>query len=315
MKKEITSILFILTVTITFAQPKEYFSLVKKADSLYKAKDHLNSGLSYSSAFKANGWKGYLTDRYNAACAWALASKNDSAFFQLTRIATKANYTEYDQIIADKDLNSLHNDKRWTPLITKIKENKDKSEAGLDKKLVKLFDSLVTQDQKWRQLSTKFRNKQLGNDTISEKFILRSLRKTDSLNCFTLSKVFQTHGFPNYDLVGERGSSNFWLLIQHQDAHPKFQEEVLTKMKAEADRGKASLSDYAYLVDRVKVNTGQPQVYGTQMTLNSDQTSYEPRTLIEPEKINERRKSVGLDTIESYIQLMNSHYFGTLKKK
>ena len=102
--------------------------------------------------------------------------------------------------------------------------------------------------------------------------------------------------------------------MQHQDRHSQFQEEVLHKMKEEADKGKASVINYAYLLDRVKVNTGQLQVYGTQMILNSTKTSYEPKPVVEPSKLNERRKSVGLDTIESYIETMNSRYFGTLKK-
>jgi hypothetical protein len=75
------------------------------------------------------------------------------------------------------------------------------------------------------------------------------------------------------------------------------------------------LSDYAYLVDRVKVNTGQLQVYGTQMRLNKDSTSFEPKPVIDPDKLNERRKSVDLSMIESYIEIMNERYHGSLCKK
>ena len=86
-------------------------------------------------------------------------------------------------------------------------------------------------------------------------------------------------------------------------------------MKIEVDKGKASAQNYAYLLDRVKVNTGKLQVYGTQMVLNEKQTSYQTQPLIDPEKVNERRASVGLDSIEAYIALMNSQYHGTLKKE
>jgi hypothetical protein len=50
------------------------------------------------------------------------------------------------------------------------------------------------------------------------------------------------------------------------------------------------------------------------MQLNKDNTSYEPKPVIDPEHLNERRKSVGLDTIEEYIKTMNTRYFGTLRK-
>lgn len=137
---------------------------------------------------------------------------------------------------------------------------------------------------------------------------------TDSLNYFLLKDIFAKYGFPNHDLVGQEGSSNFWLLVQHQDRHPAFQDSVLTKMKIEVDAHKASGRNYAYLVDRVKVNTGQQQIYGTQLELNEEHTSYIPKNVIDPDKLNERRLSVGLESIESYIEFMNQVYAGSLKK-
>lgn len=48
------------------------------------------------------------------------------------------------------------------------------------------------------------------------------------------------------------------------------------------------------------------------MALNQDSTSYEPKPVIEPEKLNERRSKFGLSTIEYYIEKMNERYFGSL---
>jgi hypothetical protein len=86
-------------------------------------------------------------------------------------------------------------------------------------------------------------------------------------------------------------------------------------MKLEIGLGNASKMDYAYLVDRVNVNQGQLQIYGTQMTLNSDSTSFIPKPVISTEKLNERRTEMGLPPIERYIEIMNEHFHGTLKKK
>lgn len=307
-------LLIIATVVAGQTISKEYPNWIKKADSLYKKANYKSSGQAYSMAFKSFGWKGYPTDRYNAACSWALASVPDSAFSNLLRIAMKANYSDYDHLLGDFDLQSLHSDARWHSLISKVKENKEKIEINFDRKLIRLLDSLVTEDQKWRTYMVKFDNKQLGADITSRDSILYHLSATDSLNYFHLRNIFQKYSFPNFDIAGQTGSNNFWLLMQHQDLHPEFQEEVLIKMKEEADKGKASMINYAYLLDRVKVNTGQLQVYGTQMVLNQAKTSYEPKPLVEPDKLNDRRISVGLDTIESYTETMNNRYFGTLKK-
>ena len=57
-----------------------------------------------------------------------------------------------------------------------------------------------------------------------------------------VKQIFDNFGFPGYDLVG-RGASDFWLIVQHSDHNPKFQLEVLEKMKKEVDKGNADCRD------------------------------------------------------------------------
>jgi len=72
-----------------------------------------------------------------------------------------------------------------------------------------------------------------------------------------LSKIFDQYGYPGYDLVGKQGSNNYWLMVQHSDKTPAFQLKVLEAMKKEVDKGNADAKNYAYLVDRVKINAGE----------------------------------------------------------
>ena len=118
-----------------------------------------------------------------------------------------------------------------------------------------------------------------------------------------------------FDKVGKIGSDNFWLLLQHCDRDVVFQEEVLAAMKKELDFKNANPKNYAYLIDRVKVNTSQLQIYGTQAQVNKDGTSYEPQPVIDPENLNKRRLEVGLESIESYVNTLNELYKGRLNKK
>ena len=171
---------------------------------------------------------------------------------------------------------------------------------------------MTIEDQKWRGLIRMVENGKV--DTISRSQVIKNINLTDSLNHIQLTRIFNKFGYLGYDRVGKESSHNYWLLIQHADNYPAFQDSVLLKMKIEANKGNASLTDYAYLTDRVKVNTGQLQIYGTQMKLNDTKTSYIIKPTIDPENLNERRKSVGLHPIEDYIKLMNDRYNGTLKK-
>jgi len=294
--------------------PQKYYYYISKADSLYKIKNYKESALNYSKAFCINRNKGFIDDRYNAACSWALAGISDSAFINLEKIAFNADYEKYNQICSDSDLIILHNTDRWKILIDKVKDNQIKLEKNYDKSLMNFIDSLKKIDQKWRNLIVRFDNNLIPKDSITREYINNQVQKTDSLNYFMIRNIISKYGYPNFDKIGINGSHNFWLIIQHQDKHPEFQDSVLTLMKVEVDKAKVLAQDYAYLLDRVKVNTGQFQVYGTQMTLNKDKTSFEPKPVIDPDRLNERRKSMGLNTIESYIETMNNRYFGTLKK-
>lgn len=84
-------------------------------------------------------------------------------------------------------------------------------------------------------------------------------------------------------------------------------------MKTEVERNNAPKNDYAYLVDRVMVNTDSVQIYGTQMRLNEGQTSFEPKPLLYPEKVDSLRASVRLPPIADYILMMNARYYHSLK--
>ncbi len=69
-------------------------------------------------------------------------------------------------------------------------------------------------------------------------------------------QIFREYGFVGFNMAGEEGSTNFWLIVQHSDHDPEFQEDVLMKMKAEVEKGNADSRNYSLLVDRIKLNTG-----------------------------------------------------------
>lgn len=119
-----------------------------------------------------------------------------------------------------------------------------------------------------------------------------------------LKEVFDKYGFVGYDLAGEKGSSNFWLMVQHSDHNPSFQKKVLRKMKIEVDKGNADSKIYALLVDRVKINSGQAQVYGTQVEYKMNPCRAFPKNLADSGNVNKRREEVGLQPLEEYLNFM-----------
>lgn len=83
----------------------------------------------------------------------------------------------------------------------------------------------------------------------------------DRDNTARLREIVGRHGWPGHRLVGEAGAHAAWLLVQH--APPDMQEECLPLLQDAVARGDASPADLAYLMDRVLMHRGEPQIYGT----------------------------------------------------
>lgn len=298
MKKAILTFFLILTANIIFGQtvPKEYTDKVKTAESLYNAKDFKNSANNYSQAFRSNGWKASLNDRYNAACSWAMASVPDSAFSQLDRVAVK--FSNYNHITTDTDLNILHGDKRWKPLIEKIKQNQEKAEANLNKSLVASLDKIYTDDQKYRQEIDGI-EKKYGPDSKEINDHWKIINEKDSLNLIEVKKILDTYGWAGPDVVGGRGSTTLFLVIQHADQAT--QEKYLPMMREAVKNGKAQGSSLALLEDRVALRQGKKQIYGSQIGRDQKTKAYYVSPLEDPDNVDKRRAEVGLPPLAEYI--------------
>jgi hypothetical protein len=145
-------------------------------------------------------------------------------------------------------------------------------------------------------------------DTRSADELLAAMPATDRANQARVVEMLDTYGWPGWRLVGSDGAFAAWVIIQHADLDLALQKRGLELMGAAVDAGDADPSDYAYLIDRVRVAEGQPQVYGTQWG-SDDAGNPKPRTPIEdPSHVDIRRATVGLGTIADYLEELAAYY-------
>ncbi len=170
----------------------------------------------------------------------------------------------------------------------------------IDSLLYKKISKMYQDDQKWRIEFSRLYSK--GKSDYSEKQISRNWKVIDSLNLIQAKEIVAKHGFPGFSLVGKSGSSKFWAIIQHCDEDVKFQQKVLKFMRLEVLKKNADGIDYAYLTDRVLVNTNQKQLYGTQTRLNIQTKEYVPLPIRDELTVDKRRISVGLNPLSEYLK-------------
>ena len=126
-------------------------------------------------------------------------------------------------------------------------------------------------------------------------------RRIDAENTDRLRRILTEHGWPGKSLVGERGAHDAWLIAQHADHDPAFQREALDLLTDALARGEATPREFAYLTDRVRVNEGRGQVFGTQMRPDENGMPV-PQPIEDAERVDERRADVGLEPFDQYLR-------------
>jgi hypothetical protein len=135
----------------------------------------------------------------------------------------------------------------------------------------------------------------------------KQVQDLDHDNTAWLKRVVATQGWPSISKMGRDGAQQAWLLVQHADADPAFQEQVLALMRVAVTKGEASGSLLAYLTDRVRRAQGRPQVYGTQFGPTVD-GKLAPEPIEDAEHVDARRDAVGLGTMAEYRAQMAQTY-------
>lgn len=108
---------------------------------------------------------------------------------------------------------------------------------------------------------------------------------------------------------GTRISQFAWLLVQHADHHPELQQLALDRMKPYLGSDGIRKADYAYLWDRVAVNAGRKQRYGTQPVwacTEDGRLKLEP--LEAPETVDQRRAELGMKPYQLDLDQMTAGF-------
>lgn len=121
----------------------------------------------------------------------------------------------------------------------------------------------------------------------------------DDARTARLAEIIDEHGWPTRSLVGDDGATAAWVIAQHSDLDVEFQERALELMRQAVDDGEADPTELAYLEDRVALNQGRPQTYGTQIGCVDGRA--EPAELADPDRVEELREEVGLQPLEDYL--------------
>lgn len=140
---------------------------------------------------------------------------------------------------------------------------------------------------------------QMLDDDQRERAELAPEQWNDRERAERLDEILTEHGWPGFDLVGEDGEDAAWAIAQHADHDVEFQRRAVGLLRDAVEAGQGSPGNLAYLADRVELNSGGEQVYGTQ--LGCDGATASPAPIGDPDTVDDRRAEVGLPPLQEYL--------------
>jgi len=128
---------------------------------------------------------------------------------------------------------------------------------------------------------------------------------TDERNRERLKEIIKENGFPTNELVGKDAMKGIFLMIQHSDGDKEWQKSQLPNIEKAVKNGDMDGQSYAYLYDRIQINSGEKQLYGTQFAkVDSINKVVELAETEDLENLDRRRMEVGMMPIEMYKEFM-----------
>lgn len=168
-----------------------------------------------------------------------------------------------------------------------------------DQALADRLLAILDEDQKYRLRIDEVEKKH-GRDAKEMRELWDTIRQKDAANLAQVKEILDQRGWVGPEVVGRRANGALFLVIQHSD--PATQQKYLPMMREAVKNGKAAPSSLALLEDRVALGEGRWQVYGSQIGRDNATGKYFVRPLEDPDRVDERRASVGLGPLADYVK-------------
>jgi TonB family protein len=219
---------------------------------------------------------------------------------ELKQAVAKGYYSE-ETLRAEPDFAPLTTQPGWEAVLRQARQKQQRHEANLNPSLLTQMQKMRYQDQHNRLLA-QAADQQYGVNSPQAAAAMQQQGPLDARLIQQADSLVAIYGYPGKSVVGEYYKSVVFLVIQHNP-----DEKYLPMLTAAADKGELNWSSVALLVDRVKMEKGEPQVYGTQSFVWPDGRKQLYPIGDEP-NVNARRAKVGLGPLETYLQQFGITY-------
>src|SRR5260370_10780813 len=135
--------------------------------------------------------------------------------------------------------------------------------------------------------------------------LLKEMKWSREKNVIELCQILKTFGWPSKDLVGPDGVDAAFFLLRDSSSF-QMQIELLPVVIAPTKHGEISQPGFAAFVDRLRLQAGLKQLFGTQATIMDGFLVLYPIEL--EAQVDARRKEYGLPPLAAYLGFLEQKY-------
>jgi len=168
---------------------------------------------------------------------------------------------------------------------------------------------MVYEDIAKRLITLKNADLQLRNELIRDGNLgdgyNKEMETLHNENAVALEEIIDAIGYPTISKVGKEANGAAWLVVQHAISKPDFMRRCAALLKEAVENNEANPINLAYLFDRIALFEESLQLYGSQFDWDENGV-LSPRPFDNLIKVNQRRKSIGLITLEEQTQVIRN---------
>ncbi|MDJ0840926.1 MAG: hypothetical protein QNK37_30730 [Acidobacteriota bacterium] len=299
--KTLLSILLGVALLPGYASEDAYYDQIARAHHyFYNAEDYVRAAEAYDKAFALQ--KGRNQDYHRAAVCRARTG-NIAGALSFLASAVEAGWRDWEETEDEEAFAVLHKEPEWVRLSEILKERHRTHQAGLNRALIEKLAAIREDDQKLR-LQLRDLTRKYGHQSEEVRAAWAKIGEKDKKNLALIEAILAEHGYPGWSMVGNQRMTAF-LVIQH--AAPEIRVKYLPMLKKAAAEGEMPNRSLALVIDRMHMEKGEKQIYGSQVTRDKDgNTVVHP---IEDEAgVHRRRAEMDLLPLDKYLKYLKIDY-------
>jgi len=295
MKKTITLSLSLVFFQVAFGQGD-----LSKADSLKNQGLLMPALMKYAETMMQNPSREVSYQLASTSALLWTTQMRDTAFYFLNYALQKDSTLE---ALYNPDFLSLIDDPRWEKIEdAQIRKYEAENEPIRNKSFAKELFRMIVKDQGFMYAGNIERRKYINNggyfSTPAIFPILAMEEKNLKENEKRLLELLDKYGWPSTSEVTEYAAAGAALIINHTTY--ELRSKYFPMLEESFKKGEAQPLRYAKMRDRILIEEGKKQLYGTQIKFEN--LLREPYPIKDPEYVDKRRAEIGLGPLSLYLK-------------